>query len=71
MPEINKFIPTVEMMKELGGFEVGKAIGDTIRKHPKEALAIGGGLVGLYLLKDKKFKFKFKRPDLEIEFETE
>lgn len=50
MSEINKFIPSVETMKELGGFEVGKAIGDAIRKHPEKALVIGGGLVGLELV---------------------
>ncbi|PFJ07592.1 hypothetical protein COI88_02070 [Bacillus cereus] len=71
MSEVDKFIPNVEMMKELGGAEVGKAFGDAIRKHPEKALVMGVVLVGLYFLKDKKIKFKLKRPDLDIELETE
>ncbi len=71
MSELNKVIPNVEKMKEVGVAEVGKAFGDAIRKHPEKALVIGGGLVGLYFLKHKKIKFKLKRPDLDIEFETE
>lgn len=69
MSEITKAIP-VEKMKD-AGIEVGKAFGDAIRKHPKESLGIGLVLGGLYILKDKKIKFKFKRQDLDIEFETE
>jgi len=73
MSEINKVIPNVEKMKEVGvaAAEVSKAFGDAIRKHPKEALSIGAVLGGLYILKNKKIKFKLKRPDLDIEFETE
>jgi len=70
MSEINKFFPNVEKMKEVG-VEVGKAFGDAIRKHPEKALGIGGGLGVIYILKHKKIKFKLKRPDLDIEFETE
>lgn len=57
-------------MKEMS-IEVGKALGDAIRKHPKESLGIGLALGGLYILKDKKIKLKIKRRDLDIEFETE
>ena len=73
MSEINKVIPNVEKMKEVGVavVEVGKALGDAIKKHPEKALGIGGVLGGLYILKHKKNKFKLKRPDLDIEFETE
>jgi len=73
MSEINKVFPNIEKMKEVGVAvgEVSKAFGDAIRKHPKEALGVGGVLGGLYILKHKKFKFKLKRPDLDIEFETE
>lgn len=67
MSEINKIIPNVVNMKEVG--TVFEAFADAIRKHPEKALFIGGGLVGLYILKDKKIKFKFK--DSEIEFEAE
>ena len=70
MSEINKVIPNVEKMKELG-VGVAEAFGDAIRKHPKEALIMGSVLGGLYILKNKKIKFKLKRPDLDIEFETE
>ncbi|WP_172372283.1 hypothetical protein [Sporosarcina jiandibaonis] len=66
MSEINKVIPNLDKMKE-----VGEAFGDAIRKHPDRALVIGGVLGGLYILKHKKIKFKLKRPDLDIEFETE
>ena len=51
--------------------EVGKALGDAIRKHPEKALVIAGVLGSFYVLKDKKIKFHLKKPDLEIEFETE
>ncbi|WP_440969655.1 hypothetical protein ACSS6N_15115 [Peribacillus frigoritolerans] len=71
MSEINKVIPNVEKMKEVGVAEVSKAFGDAIRKHPEKALGIGVVLGGLYILKHKKIKFKLKRPDLDIEFETE
>ncbi|WP_416147915.1 hypothetical protein ACM26V_16920 [Salipaludibacillus sp. HK11] len=70
MSEINKALRNVENMKEVG-VAVGIALGDAIRKHPKEALVIGGVLGGLYTLRNKKIKFKLKRPDLDIEFETE
>ncbi|MDM5191356.1 hypothetical protein QUF93_01410 [Bacillus hominis] len=72
MSEINKVISNVEKMKEVrvAVDEVGKALGDAIRKHPEKALAIGGVLGGLYILRHKKIKFKLK--DLkDIEFETE
>ncbi|WP_373894675.1 hypothetical protein [Virgibacillus sp. CBA3643] len=69
MSEITKVVPT-EKMKEVS-IEVGKALGDAIRKHPKESLGIGLALGGLYILKDKKIKLKFKRGDLDFEFETE
>lgn len=73
MSEINKVFSNVEKMKEVGVAlgEVGKAFGDAIRKNPEKALGIGGVLGGLYILKHKKIKFKLKRPDLDIEFETE
>ncbi|OES45429.1 hypothetical protein [Domibacillus iocasae] len=69
MSEIHKVISNVDKMKEVGvNFaEVGNAFGDAIRKQPEKALAIGGVLVGLYILKNKKIKFKYK----DIEFETE
>lgn len=69
MSEITKVIP-VGKMKDIG-VEVGKALGDAIKKHPKESLGIGLVLGSLYILKDKKIKFKFKRKDIDIEFETE
>ncbi|MBU8769378.1 hypothetical protein [Cytobacillus oceanisediminis] len=67
MSEINKVILNAEKMKEVGVTvgEVGKALGDGIRKHPEKALGTGG------VLGYKKIKFKLKRPDLDIEFETE
>jgi hypothetical protein len=70
MSEIYKVIPNVEMMKDVGG-AVAEAFAGAIKKHPKEAIIIGAVLGGLYILKDKKIKFKLKRPDLDIEFETE
>ena len=69
MSEIIKAFP-VEKMKE-AGIEVGKALGDAIRKHPKESLGRGLVLGSLYILKDKKIKFKFKSQDIDMEFETE
>ncbi|MCP1190824.1 hypothetical protein NKR17_17400 [Priestia flexa] len=73
MSEVNKIIPNVEKVKEVGEAvgEIGKALGDAIIKHPEKAIGITGVLGGLYILKHKKFKFKLKRPDLDIEFETE
>lgn len=69
MSEILKVISNVEKVKEAGVdfAEVGNALGDAIRKHPEKALYIGGTLVGLYILKNKKIKLKYK----DIEFETE
>lgn len=69
MSVILKAIPA-EKMKEVG-IEVGKALGDAIRKHPKESLGIVFVLGSLYILKDKKIKFKFKMQDSDIEFEAE
>ena len=73
MSELRKIVPNFENSEELKVVvnEVSKAFGDAIRKHPEKALGIGGGLVGLYILKNKKIKFKFKNSDLDIEFETE
>ncbi|MBV7505639.1 hypothetical protein KW850_10265 [Bacillus sp. sid0103] len=72
MSELNKVFSNVEK-KDVGVAvgEVGKAFGDAIKKHPEMALGIGGILGGLYILKNKKVKFKLKRPNLDIEFETE
>lgn len=66
-------MPTWENMEEFKGAanEVSKAFGDAIRRHPERALGIGGGLVGLYILKNKKIKLKLKKGDLDFEFETE
>ncbi|TYS87713.1 hypothetical protein [Rossellomorea aquimaris] len=73
MSEINKIFSNGEKMKEVGASvtEVGKAFGDAIRKHPEKAIGIGGVLGGIYILKNKKIKFKLKRQDLDIEFEAE
>lgn len=72
MSELNKVFSYVEK-KDIGVAvsEASKAFGDAIRKHPEMALGIGGVLGGLYILKNKKIKFKLKRPNLDIEFETE
>lgn len=69
MSEIIKAIP-VGKMTEAGG-EVGRALGDVIRKNPKESLGVALVLGSLYVLKDKKIKLKLKRKDLDIDFETE
>lgn len=69
MSEITKVIPVGKMMEV--GEEISKALGDAIRKHPKESLGVGLVLGSLYILKDKKIKFKFKKQDVDIEFETE
>lgn len=73
MSELKKFMPKLENMEEFKEVanEVSKAFGDSIRKHPERALSLGGGLVGLYILKNKKIKFKLKKGDLDVEFETE
>jgi len=73
MSEINKVITNVEKMKEVNLVvnEVSKAFGDAIKKHPEKALGIGGVLAGLYILKNKKIKFKLKKSDIDIEFEAE
>ena len=73
MLDKNNLLPNADTAKEVGEalVEVGKAMGDAIREHPVKALGIGGVLGGLYLLKDRKFKLKLKRPDLDIEFEAE
>lgn len=69
MSEITKVIPVGKIMEH--GGEIGKALGDAIRKHPKESLGVALVIGSLYILKDKKIKFKFKRQDVDIEFETE
>ena len=70
MSKVNNYIPSIGIMNEVGA-GLGKAFGVAIMRHPITALAIGGGLAGLYMLKDKTIKFKLKSPDLDIEFETE
>ncbi|PIC69192.1 hypothetical protein CSV77_14745 [Sporosarcina sp. P16b] len=69
MSEIIKAIP-VDKMTE-AGVEVGRALGDAIRKNPKESLAVALFLGSLYVLKDKKLKLKLKVKDIDIDFEAE
>lgn len=67
----NKAIP-VDKVREVS-VEVGKALGDVIKKHPKESLVVCLFLGSLYILKDQKVKFKLKKNEngAEVEFETE
>lgn len=69
MLEVTKAIPVGKMIDV--GETVGKGLGEAIKKNPKESLAIALVLGSLYILKDKKIKFKLKRKDVDIEFETE
>lgn len=66
MTELTKVFTNVVNVKD-----VSEAFGDAIKKHPEKALIAGSIICGLYLLKDKKIKFKLKKSDLDIEFETE
>jgi len=65
MSDIIKVIPK-EKMKD-----VSVALGQAIQKYPKQSLAAVAVLGGLYILKDKKIKFKFKSKNHDIQFETE
>ena len=51
--------------------ELSEALKEAIKKHPEKALFIAGILGGLYVLKDKNFKFYLKKSDIEIKFEAE
>ncbi|MEK4091400.1 hypothetical protein [Viridibacillus sp. FSL H8-0110] len=70
VPEILKNAET-SIKAILESKELSSAVAETIRENKGKIVGGALGLGALYILKDKKIKFKMKDGDKEIEFESE
>ena len=61
-----KHIVNGEAVKKLAD-----SVSEVIKENPNKVITVAGVLGSFYILKDKKFKFKYKSGDTEVEFEKE